>query len=502
MHATRARSPCRARCSAARRCRSRRTARPRRRGRGRRPGVTTIGFLPPSSRQAVCRCRPVSSPIARPTAVEPVKPTLSIRPVLERLLQPVERGRAVGVHDVEHAVGQPAAADEQLVERVRARRRRTRPASRRRCCRTSSAGTMYQDGTATGKLPAVITATVPTGLRNVNSCLSGISLRHGLAVQPPALAEEEVAGVDDLRTSPSASAYGLPISRGDQRGPAPRRWPRPAGRCARSPGRAPARARPPTPAAPRAPPRAAATKRVGVAERDLGDDLVRAAPGWCSVRVPASRSPADPLTTELTVRCVTSMLARHQAPARRQRRRTRSSAAAPRSISSLAHRQRRTEADASARPHGSTRTCSLVVAGRATTASRMLARPAGRRRRNSPRPRTFETSAGVLGRRAPAARRAGTSPCSPAWLDQPVALDDLQQPAGADHVGQPAAPGRVDPAGDREHVVGTSSTRPPAMMPPSWTFLANATMSGLEAELLVGPRRCRSARRRSAPRRG
>ena len=35
---------------------------------------------------------------------------------------------------------------------------------------------MYQDGTATGKFPAVITVTTPTGLRNVNSCLSGISL--------------------------------------------------------------------------------------------------------------------------------------------------------------------------------------------------------------------------------------------------------------------------------------------------------------------------------------
>src|SRR5215210_1067559 len=38
------------------------------------------------------------------------------------------------------------------------------------------AGTRYQAGTATGKLPAVITAATPTGVRNVNSCLSGISL--------------------------------------------------------------------------------------------------------------------------------------------------------------------------------------------------------------------------------------------------------------------------------------------------------------------------------------
>ncbi len=39
----------------------------------------------------------------------------------------------------------------------------------------SSAGTRYQDGTATGKLPAVTMAATPTGVRNVNSCLSGIS---------------------------------------------------------------------------------------------------------------------------------------------------------------------------------------------------------------------------------------------------------------------------------------------------------------------------------------
>ena len=40
----------------------------------------------------------------------------------------------------------------------------------------SSAGTMYQEGTATGKFPAVTIAATPTGLRKVKSCLSGISL--------------------------------------------------------------------------------------------------------------------------------------------------------------------------------------------------------------------------------------------------------------------------------------------------------------------------------------
>ncbi len=34
---------------------------------------------------------------------------------------------------------------------------------------------MYHDGTATGKLPAVMIAATPTGVRKVKSCLSGIS---------------------------------------------------------------------------------------------------------------------------------------------------------------------------------------------------------------------------------------------------------------------------------------------------------------------------------------
>ena len=38
------------------------------------------------------------------------------------------------------------------------------------------AGTRYHEGTATGKFPAVMIAATPTGVRNVKSCLSGISL--------------------------------------------------------------------------------------------------------------------------------------------------------------------------------------------------------------------------------------------------------------------------------------------------------------------------------------
>ena len=40
----------------------------------------------------------------------------------------------------------------------------------------NNAGTRYHEGTAPGKFAAVTIAATPTGVRNVNSCLSGISL--------------------------------------------------------------------------------------------------------------------------------------------------------------------------------------------------------------------------------------------------------------------------------------------------------------------------------------
>ena len=43
-------------------------------------GITTIGFFPPNSRQALWMYSPVFAPIFRPTAVDPVKPTLLITP--------------------------------------------------------------------------------------------------------------------------------------------------------------------------------------------------------------------------------------------------------------------------------------------------------------------------------------------------------------------------------------------------------------------------------------
>ena len=70
----------------------------------------------------------------------------------------------------------------------------------------SSAGTRYQDGTAIGKLPAVITAMVPTGSRKVNSCLSGISLGTVCPYsRRPSEAKNTQVSMTSC-TSPSASA--------------------------------------------------------------------------------------------------------------------------------------------------------------------------------------------------------------------------------------------------------------------------------------------------------
>ena len=70
----------------------------------------------------------------------------------------------------------------------------------------SRAGTRYQEGTATGKFPAVITPTTPTGLRKVNSCLSGISLGTvwPYSLRPSPRKKSHVSTIS--RTSPSASA--------------------------------------------------------------------------------------------------------------------------------------------------------------------------------------------------------------------------------------------------------------------------------------------------------
>ena len=113
--------------------------------------------------------------LARRPRSSPVKPTLSTSPSLERALEPGEGLRALGLHDVEHAVGQPAR-DEQPRHARRPSAGAYSAGFHTTALPHSSAGTRYHDGTATGKLPAVMIAATPTGTRKVNSCLSGISL--------------------------------------------------------------------------------------------------------------------------------------------------------------------------------------------------------------------------------------------------------------------------------------------------------------------------------------
>ena len=134
---TRGRSPCRATCSAGRRCRSPPNSAPSTARSRSASSITTIGFLPPSSRHGDCRWRPHSSPILAPTALEPVKPTLSTSRSSSARSRPANVCAPVGLDEVEHAAGHAAARG-----RARPARRpapaSTRPASRRPRCRTGS----------------------------------------------------------------------------------------------------------------------------------------------------------------------------------------------------------------------------------------------------------------------------------------------------------------------------------------------------------------------------
>ncbi len=159
----------------------------------------------------------MSAPISRPTADEPVKPTLSIRPRSRAVLQAGEGGRPVGVHDVEHPVGQPAAADEELVEggrddggvvgrlphdRVAGQQRRDDVPGRHRD--REVAGGDHRDGA--------------DRLAEGEELLVRHLARHRLPVQPAALAEEEVAGVDDLADLAERLGVRLADLGGDQPG--------------------------------------------------------------------------------------------------------------------------------------------------------------------------------------------------------------------------------------------------------------------------------------------
>src|SRR6266540_533030 len=174
-------------------------------------GMTTRGFFPPSSRQGDWKCRPHSSPIRRPTSVEPVNPTLSTSPSSMARSNPVNAVGPSASTMLKPPSGNPAWriswANASAVAGVYSAGFHTTAFPH------SSAGTMYQDGTATGKFPAVMITETPTGARNVNSCLSGSS--DGTVCpysrRPSDWKKAHVSTTSC--TSPSDSVNGLPISR-------------------------------------------------------------------------------------------------------------------------------------------------------------------------------------------------------------------------------------------------------------------------------------------------
>ncbi len=159
-------------------------------------GITTSGFLPPSSRQGDCTWRPQSAPISEPTADEPVKPTLSTSRSSSARSRP---SKAVGPSHW-----------------TRLRTPSGRPPAMKSWASASPSAGAYSAGFQTTALPHRMRRHEVPG-RNRDREVAGrddrrhadrvaegeeLLVRHlardGLAVEPAPLADEEVAGVDDL----------------------------------------------------------------------------------------------------------------------------------------------------------------------------------------------------------------------------------------------------------------------------------------------------------------
>ena len=117
-------------------------------------------------------------------------------PLLERALEPAERRLALGLHEVQHAAGH-AAGVEQARERVAERGRVLR-----RLPDDGVAAQDRRDEVPRGHGDREVAGGDDRGDADRDAegeeLLVGHLRGHGLAVQPPALADEEVAGVDDL----------------------------------------------------------------------------------------------------------------------------------------------------------------------------------------------------------------------------------------------------------------------------------------------------------------
>ena len=179
-------------------------------------GITTSGFFPPSSRHGVCRCRPASSPIREPTTLDPVKPIFAIRPSSRERSSPANVA-APSVSTMWNASGGTPAcriswANASAIAGVYSAGFHTTVLPH------SSAGTMYQEGTATGKFPAVTIADGPDGHAEREQLLVRQLARHGHPVEASSLRLEERAGVDHLLDLATRLRDRLADLAGDQSG--------------------------------------------------------------------------------------------------------------------------------------------------------------------------------------------------------------------------------------------------------------------------------------------
>ena len=436
-------------------------------------GITTSGFLPPSSRQGVCRCRPQSAPIWAPTSEEPVKPTFCTSPSVERAGQPVEGRRAVGVDGVEHARGH-AAGDEQLGQRV------------------------AEGGGVLRRLP-----------------------HHGVAAEqrrdevPGRHRHREVAGRDDagdpdrdaegeqllvahLRRARSGRRAGGPRrgrSRRCRRSPAPRRGPRraacrPRGRPGAARASALASTSRPTCAMTRPRTGAGVAAQAGCASRAARN----ASTSWSAE---ASETSATTSSSGRGLVEVNGAGGAGRRPCRRRGGTVRSRARGQPVAGRGRGRRRRPRArprSRSGRGGSGCCGCRSRAAGRCSSsrsASSTASRSAVSGRENAhirPRPRTSVTCGCRSARPCSSSQQvlAGGRGAG----DQAVGLDDLEDPPGAHHVDEGAAPGGVDAA-------RTSRRRCPAPRRPGrrpsrrrpGSSCRTRRRPGCTPELLVGPGR-------------
>src|SRR5215471_9222575 len=428
-----------------------------------------------------------------PTAVEPVKPILSSVPARSACSSPSKVARPWANTMFSTPSGRPEAwiSSKSAIAEAAA----YSAGFQTTVLPVTRAGMTYQEGTPTGKFPSVTTGAIPTGTRKVNSCLSGISLGTvwPYSRRPSPRKKSQVSMIS--WTSPSASGYGLPSSRVTRRASAsllastirpiaatvrPRTG---AGMSAHSGCACFAAAQ----AAAKMPASARVTLATTSVSREGLDE---------SATHSADPGAGRPLMVETMLRAMVTGflgLVSSLACASMGGGGARIPEPAEGPVESLqaggqllcGDRQRWPEPD---RPRAARQQQDLLllaqdpqqgVAFRGARQVEGAHQPAPPDVRDQP----GETAAQLLQLH----EEPGTG--GRHLAEQPVALDDLQHSAGADHVGQAPAPGRVDPAADREHVVGHLVHAAPGHDAPQLHLLAERHDVGLEPELLVGPRR-------------